>query len=82
MVNRYGNTKIKLPTQYRSNYKAVDSKTENKRQRKYKRKCWVCNKGFIQTKEYEQKKDNTILKMKDTFCSNPLCKFKNTQIIG
>ena len=82
MTNKYGNTKTKLPTQYRSDFK-LNTLTEPKKRRPYKRKCRVCNKGFIKTKEYERKnKEGTTLKMDETFCSNPLCKFKNVQVIG
>ncbi|MGD1838189.1 MAG: hypothetical protein ACPKPY_09050 [Nitrososphaeraceae archaeon] len=82
MVNRYGNTKTKLPTQCRSDFK-LSTLVKPKKKRPYKRKCWVCNKGFIKTKEYEQKRENgIILKMQDTYCSNPLCKFLNTRVIG
>ncbi|MGD1838185.1 MAG: hypothetical protein ACPKPY_09030 [Nitrososphaeraceae archaeon] len=82
MTNKYGNTKTKLPAQCRSDFK-LDTLAKPKKRRRYKRKCWVCNKGFIKTKEYERKnKECTTLKMKETFCSNPLCKFKNVQVIG
>ena len=82
MVNRFGNTRTKLPTQYRSNSK-ITTIAKLKKKKPYKRKCWVCNKGFIKTKEYERKNENgTILKMQDTYCSNLLCKFLNTRVIG